>query len=126
MHGSPPTRRRAARSATARSPRTLTVTARSQLAAALADELQTQADAYPGDLRAVLCPDATTAELTDTRINRWARLVPASQARGLEFDSVIVALPDEIAAARPSGERDLYVALTRATKRLCVITTEPA
>ncbi|MEU6218291.1 ATP-dependent DNA helicase [Streptomyces sp. NPDC047022] len=107
-------------------PRTLTVTARSQLAAALADELRTQADAYPGDLRAVLCPDATTAELTDTRITRWARLVPASQARGLEFDSVIVALPDEIAVARPSGGRDLYVALTRATKRLCVITTEPA
>ncbi|MGW2403071.1 hypothetical protein ACWCXK_00845 [Streptomyces sp. NPDC001739] len=31
--------------------------------------------------------------------------------------------PSEIATAHPGGERDLYVALTRATKRLCTLTT---
>lgn len=45
----------------------------------------------------------------------------ASECRGLEFDSVIVVLPNEIVTARPGGERDLYVALTRATKRLRTI-----
>lgn len=34
--------------------------------------------------------------------------------------------PEEIITARPGGERDLYVALTRATKRLCTITVQPA
>lgn len=51
--------------------------------------------------------------------------MPASQARGLEFDATVVVDPDGITAARPGGERDLYVALTRATKRLCTITVPP-
>jgi hypothetical protein len=34
--------------------------------------------------------------------------------------------PEDITTARPGGERDLYVALTRATKRLCTITVQPA
>lgn len=34
--------------------------------------------------------------------------------------------PDGIVAARPCGERDLYVALTRATKRLCTVTVPKA
>ncbi|MEU6432487.1 hypothetical protein ABZ860_41835 [Microbispora sp. NPDC046973] len=52
--------------------------------------------------------------------------MPASEARGLEFDASVVVGPEEIVAARPSGERDLYVALTRATKRLCMIAVHPA
>lgn len=58
--------------------------------------------------------------------SRHARVVPASEARGLEFDGVVVVDPEEIRTARPCGERDLYVALTRATKRLCTVTVEPA
>ncbi|MER6304582.1 ATP-binding domain-containing protein [Streptomyces sp. NPDC001657] len=49
--------------------------------------------------------------------------MPASQARGLEFDHVVLIDPSEIATAHPGGERDLYVALSRATKRLCTLTT---
>ena len=40
------------------------------------------------------------------------------QAKGLEFDSVIVVDPDAIVAESPRGTNDLYVALTRATQRL--------
>lgn len=43
------------------------------------------------------------------------------QAKGLEFDSVIVVDPERIAAASPRGLNDLYVALTRATQRLGVL-----
>jgi DNA helicase IV len=43
------------------------------------------------------------------------------QAKGLEFDTVIVAEPGEILAESPRGHSDLYVALTRATQRLGVL-----
>ena len=43
------------------------------------------------------------------------------QAKGLEFDAVVVADPDGIVAESPRGANDLYVALTRATQRLTVL-----
>ncbi|MEO3801890.1 ATP-binding domain-containing protein [Nonomuraea sp. B1E8] len=48
-----------------------------------------------------------------------------TDAKGLEFDSVIVAEPDLIAAQSPRGPSDLYVALTRATQRLGVVHEQP-
>lgn len=44
-----------------------------------------------------------------------------SQAKGLEFDSVVVVDPAAILAESPRGLNDLYVALTRATSRLGVL-----
>ncbi|MFE4540051.1 HelD family protein [Streptomyces scopuliridis] len=96
------------------------------LGATVAGELQAQTAAHPGDLLAVICADARLDDMTSADVTRWARLVPASETRGLEFDACIVVCPQEIIEARPSGERDLYVALTRATKRLCVIAVHPA
>ena len=43
------------------------------------------------------------------------------QAKGLEFDSVIVVDPAGIELASPRGRADLYVALTRTTRRLGLI-----
>ncbi|HWS35910.1 MAG TPA: ATP-binding domain-containing protein, partial [Actinoplanes sp.] len=48
--------------------------------------------------------------------------VPAHLAKGLEFDHVIVAGPDEIVAAEPRGLNRLYVVLTRAVSRLDILT----
>ncbi|WP_369409002.1 ATP-binding domain-containing protein [Herbidospora cretacea] len=48
--------------------------------------------------------------------------VDVTEARGLEFDTVVVVDPAAIEANRESGLRDLYVAMTRATKRLFVVT----
>jgi DNA helicase IV len=51
-------------------------------------------------------------------------LVPASAAKGLEFDSVVLVEPTEIVAAeltRAGGLRRLYVCLTRAVSRLTVV-----
>jgi ATP-dependent exoDNAse (exonuclease V) beta subunit len=47
------------------------------------------------------------------------------QAKGLEFDSVLVAEPARILAESPRGHNDLYVALTRATQRLGVVHAGP-
>jgi DNA helicase IV len=52
-------------------------------------------------------------------------LLPASLAKGLEFDHVIVVEPDEIVRAEPRGLARLYVALTRAVSRLTVLHTTP-
>jgi superfamily I DNA/RNA helicase len=46
-----------------------------------------------------------------------------SDAKGLEFDAVLVVDPDAILGQSPRGASDLYVALTRATQRLGVVHT---
>ncbi|MGW7582619.1 HelD family protein [Kitasatospora sp. NPDC054768] len=106
-------------------PRSVAV-APERLAGELVRELRAQAAAHPGELLGVVCADGRTAELAAAGVERYARLVPASEARGLEFDEAVVVDPDGIVAARPAGERDLYVALTRATKRLCTVTLREA
>ena len=45
------------------------------------------------------------------------------QAKGLEFDSVLIAEPAELLAGSARGLNDLYVAMTRATQRLAVVHT---
>ncbi|GIE48115.1 DNA helicase [Amorphoplanes nipponensis] len=50
-------------------------------------------------------------------------LMTVRQAKGLEFDSVIVVEPDRIIEESPRGLSDLYVAVTRATRRLGVLHT---
>lgn len=107
------------------SPRTVT-TPPDGLVAAAVQELRAQSTTYPGELLGVICADNRVSELTAQGIAHHARIVPASEARGLEFDGVVVVDPEEIITAHPGGERDLYVALTRATKRLCTITVQPA
>lgn len=66
-------------------------------------------------------PEAAVGEQPDLR-NRVV-LMTVRQAKGLEFDSVIVVQPDEILAESPRGLSDLYVAVTRATRRLGVLHT---
>ncbi|MGW6446837.1 HelD family protein [Lentzea sp. NPDC055074] len=46
-----------------------------------------------------------------------------TDAKGLEFDSVVVIDPEGILDESPRGASDLYVALTRATQRLGVVHT---
>ncbi|MGW7469633.1 HelD family protein [Streptomyces xantholiticus] len=43
------------------------------------------------------------------------------EAKGLEYDATVVVLPAEIADESPAGLRVLYVALTRATQQLTVV-----
>ena len=55
-------------------------------------------------------------------------VAPATVAKGLEFDRVIVVEPAAIAAAEPdhrTGLRRLYVVLTRAVSELVVVHAEP-
>ncbi|MGK5551454.1 HelD family protein [Actinomadura kijaniata] len=51
--------------------------------------------------------------------------VPATLAKGLEFDAVVAVEPSRIVAAEPRGLHRLYVVLTRAVSALHVLHAEP-
>ncbi|MGW2566827.1 HelD family protein [Streptomyces sp. NPDC001537] len=46
------------------------------------------------------------------------------EAKGLEYDATVVVSPAEIADESPAGLRVLYVALTRATQQLTIVSTD--
>ncbi|MCP2180478.1 DNA helicase IV [Prauserella alba] len=80
-----------------------------------------------GGTVAVVVPE-TLADVTFDSVPADAERVSVltvGRAKGLEFDSVVVAAPDEIIAESPRGLNDLYVALTRATRRLGIVHTGP-
>lgn len=58
---------------------------------------------------------------TSVDLDSQVSILTVWQAKGLEFDSVLVVDPTRILAGSPRGANDLYVALTRATQRLGVI-----
>ncbi len=58
---------------------------------------------------------------TDADLEQPAVVLTVREAKGLEFDSVLVADPAAILAESARGLGDLYVALTRATQRAGVI-----
>jgi UvrD-like helicase C-terminal domain len=49
--------------------------------------------------------------------------VGSLDAKGMEYDGVVVVEPAEIRAESAAGDRTLYVALTRATQRLVTVAT---
>jgi superfamily I DNA/RNA helicase len=76
-------------------------------------------------LLAVIVPDALLepALAEPNAFDGIALLVPR-EAKGLEFDHVVVVEP-ALVAERHQGLRELYVALTRPTKTLVVLHTRP-
>ncbi|MFF8290811.1 HelD family protein [Streptomyces sp. NPDC016309] len=64
-----------------------------------------------------LCATLEEAGLTGPRVT----VLPATLAKGLEYDHVVVAEPAAIVAAEPRGLNRLYVVLTRAVSRLDVL-----
>ncbi|WP_182901921.1 PhoH family protein [Microbispora sp. H10830] len=68
-------------------------------------------------------PDAATGP-GPAALDAPVAVLSVTEAKGLEFDSVIVVEPGRILRESPRGPSDLYVALTRATSRLGVVHTE--
>ncbi|GGW71768.1 HelD family protein [Streptomyces griseoloalbus] len=52
-------------------------------------------------------------------------VLPASQAKGMEFDHVLVVEPSAVAGREPVGLRLLYIALTRSTQSLTIMHSTP-
>jgi DNA helicase IV len=64
---------------------------------------------------------AMIAGTPDDRLN----VVDGIEAKGLEYDAVVLVEPTELVTESTTGPRTLYVALTRATQRLTVLTSAP-
>jgi len=62
------------------------------------------------------------ASMADDRL----RVVGSLDAKGLEYDAVVVIEPRELIDESVTGRRVLYVALTRATQQLIVIASDPS
>ncbi|WP_433473062.1 HelD family protein [Spirillospora sp. CA-142024] len=65
-------------------------------------------------------PDAAVGA-TPEALDSPTVVLTAEEAKGLEFDSVIVVDPSGVLTESPKGGQDLYVALTRATRRLTIV-----
>ncbi|MEU8085287.1 ATP-binding domain-containing protein [Micromonospora sp. NPDC049101] len=106
-----------------------------RLAAELVAEATREAAALTEGRLGVLVPAgrvgelgaAVTGALPEAAVGEHPELesrvvvLTVAQAKGLEFDSVLVVDPDRMVAESPRGRSDLYVALTRATQRLGVL-----
>jgi DNA helicase IV len=105
------------------------------LGASLADATQRAAEGLGDGRLAVIVPAARQRELAEAvsvtvpdaavgeqpELERPVVVLTVAQAKGLEFDTVLIADPAGILAESPRGLNDLYVALTRATQRLGVV-----
>jgi DNA helicase IV len=69
--------------------------------------------------------EPTAGRLDDHGITRAVTVVPAPQAKGLEFDAVVLVEPASIAGTDRRGLRLLYVALTRPIQRLSLVHALP-
>ncbi|MGI9616181.1 MAG: HelD family protein [Acidimicrobiales bacterium] len=88
---------------------------------------------------AVICPQSLYEpvvagfEAAGVRIGRAPRdgldrqitVVPVNLVKGLEVDASVVVEPAAILDEEPQGARSLYVACTRATKRLAIVNARP-
>jgi DNA helicase IV len=110
------------------------------LAASLRTAIRREADAVADGRLAVLLPASLAADLgaalarelpgvalgsSPNALDSTTVVLAVDQAKGLEFDSVLVVEPAQILAGGPQGGSDLYVALTRATQRLGVLHAGP-
>ena len=110
-----------------------------ELAAAVAAAVSAETAAVAGGNVAVLAPAALVEELNEAvgsgpldgsgadgpDLDDMVVVLTVSQAKGLEFDSVLIVDPAQILADSPHGLSELYVALTRATQRLGVLHSGP-
>lgn len=89
-----------------------------ELDSAVRDTVFAEFDRLGGGSVVVIAPPDTVHEV-------GTRVLTPRQAKGLEFDSVVLVEPQRILADPTSGPADLYVALTRATQWLAVLHTTP-
>ena len=107
-------------------------------AAAVEQALLERRAVDPGSV-AVIVPDSLLAAVTTAfeeqgiefgraarnGLNSQITIVPVSLVKGLELDASVVVEPSAILEEEVQGARSLYVALTRATKRLVLVHERP-
>jgi len=121
------------------SPVIVQVSSRSELFSEVVTHAQILIQNSTGGRAAIICPDdmvdhisksLDAEEISHGRaqvagLDQGLSIVPASLAKGLELDDVIVVEPAEIVADDAQGLRLLYVTLTRSTHSLTVVHAMP-
>jgi DNA helicase IV len=120
-------------------PRFVAVDTPARLGAAVTALIEPELEAIgPGNL-AIIAPSLLVARLSESLtaagiehgliyeggLDRRVTIVPVSLVKGLELDAAIVVEPARIVSDERNGLRSLYVALTRATRRLAIVHAEP-
>lgn len=109
------------------------------LARALASLAREELAAVDGGNVALICPDSWSERLASgledagldfgvperDGLDQPVTLVPVGVVKGLEFDAVVVVEPAAVVEEAAQGLRALYVALTRPTRRLSVVSGRP-
>jgi DNA helicase IV len=120
-------------------PRLVRAGSRASLAAAAASAVIDERDAVGLGNVAVICPSSLVEPLAvaleqaglefgiapRSGLDSQVTVVPVSLVKGLEVDASVVVEPAGIVAEEAQGHRALYVALTRSTKRLCIVHADP-
>lgn len=89
---------------------------------AAAADLLSDVDGAVGVVTTLADRDRVAGWLAGTAPGRLS-VMDGLDAKGMEYDGVLVVRPSAIAAESPSGPRTLYVALSRATTRLTTVDT---
>ena len=114
----------------------VTAAPRSDLACTVAAVAKAEKDAVGEGKAAVICPSSLLDELRTALpglpegadvLDVPVALLAVDQAKGLEFDAVVLVEPAGIIAegTGATGRRALYVAMTRTTRRLHIVHVEP-
>ncbi len=120
-------------------PRFVAVDTPARLAATVTAVISPELDAIGHGNLAVIAPGAMVPMLSEALnaagvehgliyeggLNQRVTIVPVSLVKGLELDAAVVVEPARIVADERNGLRSLYVALTRATRRLTIVHAEP-
>ncbi len=115
------------------------IVAATDLVADLVDVIRGEIEAIAEGNVAVIVPDSLVEEIRSGfeehglpfgganrhGLDQQVTLVPVRLVKGLEVDSAVVVEPARIVREERQGVRSLFVALTRATKRIAVVHHEP-
>ncbi|KAA0235263.1 MAG: hypothetical protein JJLCMIEE_01592 [Acidimicrobiales bacterium] len=116
----------------------ITPAVHASLAHTVAGEVQRELEALSSGTLAVIAPESLVADTEAALeaagvdfghadrhgLEHQVTLVPVGLVKGLELDACIVVEPAAILTEEAQGPRALYVALTRATKRLGIVHAE--
>jgi DNA helicase IV len=95
-----------------------------ELAARMAADVGSVGVIVPAAARSAV--EATIGAATHETLSQGVNVLGLDAIKGLEFDAAIVIEPQAILAERPDGGRGgLYTALTRSTRALAVLHTDP-
>lgn len=116
-------------------PIVVTVPEHTQVPGAVVEQVRAELERVTGGLIGVVCPGTDIAAVGTAldrafpglvaagmrRLDRQIMLLTPWDAKGLEFDSVVVVEPNDIARDPAGGAGNVYVAMTRPTQRLYLV-----